>query len=344
MAQAVDEEYLRQKAREKYWSHSDRGSYSCPDCGRTEKQLLEHFEVHHIDGDVTNNDLENLVGLCQVCHNLREGKKPSIRKNKHLIGHFSGEPVGQTITGVPVCESDEEYGEFQERCFEICKPALLIDKRRARKWIPVEVDLLSLNGAFKLTTGDVDESLEVKVSRKASSLINRVLEQYKDVETGRNFNYRIHQFPEEPNGGFHSFPGMKLEVAKSLASELRIILENPMNWVPADEYRIKQHIDEYGYAQIEMENLTWLPPEQQRQPWRIEEGHYQDMCEMCGENPVPKVKPPAKQPEHCEECQEKLVWMYSDCDHEEKPHRDPDTDELIFICSKCSLTKSKRFL
>jgi len=36
----------------------------CSVCGASNKKL----QVHHIDGDRTNNDLENLTPLCRDCH------------------------------------------------------------------------------------------------------------------------------------------------------------------------------------------------------------------------------------------------------------------------------------
>ena len=74
----------RKEAREAYWKRHDRLSYECPDCGRIESQLRTEFQVHHRDGDPSNNDPSNQVGLCRPCHNLREGKKPSIRDICHL--------------------------------------------------------------------------------------------------------------------------------------------------------------------------------------------------------------------------------------------------------------------
>jgi len=36
---------------------------ACRGCGDT-----RHIEVHHIDGDRSNNDIQNLIPLCTACH------------------------------------------------------------------------------------------------------------------------------------------------------------------------------------------------------------------------------------------------------------------------------------
>ena len=45
-----------------------RDNYTCKACG---KDLHEHRHsciVHHIDGDKTNQDLDNLITVCKACH------------------------------------------------------------------------------------------------------------------------------------------------------------------------------------------------------------------------------------------------------------------------------------
>ena len=41
----------------------ERDNYTCKSCGRTKK-----LEVHHIDGNNKNNDLNNMITLCMACH------------------------------------------------------------------------------------------------------------------------------------------------------------------------------------------------------------------------------------------------------------------------------------
>ena len=82
----------RKIAREQFWEKHDRDNYKCPDCGRTETEStyinsMESafgFEVHHKNGKPMDNRPENQIALCRLCHNLREGKKPSRKDIKSL--------------------------------------------------------------------------------------------------------------------------------------------------------------------------------------------------------------------------------------------------------------------
>lgn len=79
----------RKLARQSYWGRYDRDSYQCPDCGRGESEIPGQFEVHHQNGEPMDNRPENQVGLCRLCHNLREGKKPSIAQIRDLRDNVS---------------------------------------------------------------------------------------------------------------------------------------------------------------------------------------------------------------------------------------------------------------
>jgi hypothetical protein len=37
----------------------------CPFCPNED---VDHFQIHHLDGDIANNNLENLLMLCAICH------------------------------------------------------------------------------------------------------------------------------------------------------------------------------------------------------------------------------------------------------------------------------------
>jgi len=64
--------------RDRFWSAHDRDEYRCPDCGRKESHPdVKHLEVHHKDENPQNDDLDNLVGLCRHCHQVRHGMKPT---------------------------------------------------------------------------------------------------------------------------------------------------------------------------------------------------------------------------------------------------------------------------
>lgn len=47
----------------------------CERCGTRKKRL----DVHHLDGDPTNNVLSNLQVLCRSCHNLVHDRKKTCR-------------------------------------------------------------------------------------------------------------------------------------------------------------------------------------------------------------------------------------------------------------------------
>lgn len=56
----------------------------CCCCGWSETNEYSDtipLETHHIDGDFTNNDEENLQLLCPNCHSLTEGYKGANRGN-----------------------------------------------------------------------------------------------------------------------------------------------------------------------------------------------------------------------------------------------------------------------
>jgi len=326
---------LRNKARQKYWSSHDRAGYECADCGRAEAELLESFEVHHIDGDVSNNCVENLVGLCQVCHNLREGKKPSLRKTSHLVTQYSGGST-QNASPVPVCRSDDEYAKYVNNCFEINKPALVINMKNARKWAQVEYDLLALEGVFTLKNRG--REIGAGLNQEAVSIVQRVLQRYEDVETGGNSTGALAIPSESSTGGFRSFPGMKLNDAKRLASELKPIVENPMNWTPNPSHnnRFYRHIvEEDGSAEIVLNDLEWLPHQVQRHI-TITEGDLKSECDRCD------TLISDGDADHCEQCRRELAWKYNNCDHKQLESFPAPDDDRRFgnrRCTNCGLEK-----
>lgn len=56
-----------------------RDNYTCQKCGKTQEQNLKEMDkkldVHHIDGDDTNNIEENMITLCKSCHSKLKGGK-----------------------------------------------------------------------------------------------------------------------------------------------------------------------------------------------------------------------------------------------------------------------------
>lgn len=53
-------------------------NYTCQECGMTQDECKKKYnrilDVHHVDGDDTNNILENLITLCRSCHTIHHNK------------------------------------------------------------------------------------------------------------------------------------------------------------------------------------------------------------------------------------------------------------------------------
>ncbi len=78
----------RNLARDRFWEEHDKESYRCPGCGRGIDETDYPVEVHHKNGEPFDNSKENLVGLCRLCHMLREGKKPSVEQIRELRDQY----------------------------------------------------------------------------------------------------------------------------------------------------------------------------------------------------------------------------------------------------------------
>ena len=65
----------------------ERDNYTCTKCGRQGM-----FEVHHVDHDRTNNELDNLTLLCSKCH-ISGHSKPTppelVEWNEYMQNQFS---------------------------------------------------------------------------------------------------------------------------------------------------------------------------------------------------------------------------------------------------------------
>lgn len=57
----------RNHAREWFLNNHDIDQYRCPQCDRAIDRA-GRFDVHHINGDPTDNRVENLTALCRRCH------------------------------------------------------------------------------------------------------------------------------------------------------------------------------------------------------------------------------------------------------------------------------------
>lgn len=66
-----------------------RDNHTCQHCGKTQKEHIKEtnriLDVHHINGDDTNNAEENMVTLCKDCH--RKTRKELKQERGKGINH-----------------------------------------------------------------------------------------------------------------------------------------------------------------------------------------------------------------------------------------------------------------
>lgn len=75
----------------------------CDVCGET-----ENIVVHHRDGDRSNNDLPNLLPLCESCHGKVHGRSDEVPELVRDLGYRPTSPESTTIS-VPEDVADELY-------------------------------------------------------------------------------------------------------------------------------------------------------------------------------------------------------------------------------------------
>jgi hypothetical protein len=230
----------RAAARCKYWDKYNRFEYTCPDCGRSNDELRNSFEVHHIDGNPTNNKLANLVGLCRPCHNIREGKKPSINDYRHLLGQSD---QGRRST-VPLIESQDEENENFHRCDEQSIPILEVMQKTRRKYATVQMDFITTGGWKEFEATGVKDGVdrvriqpsEMRVQRPKALLnergvnaVNDIVEQYRDKQQPTD-----HTNAPFMNHGvdYTRFQPLLTDVALELGNRLRPIVLDRSNWEP----------------------------------------------------------------------------------------------------------------
>jgi len=72
-----------------------RDVYKCRECGCPQIENGRHLDVHHIDYNKKNNNINNLITLCKSCHpktNFNRKYWKQILKNK-LEGKTNGSMV-----------------------------------------------------------------------------------------------------------------------------------------------------------------------------------------------------------------------------------------------------------
>lgn len=226
----------REKARRRYWADHSKGSYTCPDCGRSESELRGGFEVHHSDGRPSNNELDNLVALCRPCHNLREGKKPSLNDIRYLRNQLAAEPKLLSLDEVPpVISTMEEYSDYQDDCARRYLPCLNINRIRSSPHARVEFDFILAGGwkVLQIKNGSTHK-LGATLSEHAALVCQSILDKY-DAKNDSDFS----TLSVESGQSYFSTPKLSLDSAKSLAYELAPVVNTRSNWkVPDNDLRL----------------------------------------------------------------------------------------------------------
>jgi predicted restriction endonuclease len=66
---------FNQKLKEKV---RKRDNYQCQECGKTQEQEIidekHKLHIHHIDSNKKNNNIDNLISLCNRCHGKKKRK------------------------------------------------------------------------------------------------------------------------------------------------------------------------------------------------------------------------------------------------------------------------------
>lgn len=104
----------RRKEASHFWARQIKGRGACENCGSN-----TNVDVHHKDGNVQNNDIQNLMWLCRSCH-------------KHL--HCQVNPCvicGRPRQGWGYCS--KHYQRFKK----YGDPLLTRKKWMARGWNPI---------------------------------------------------------------------------------------------------------------------------------------------------------------------------------------------------------------
>ena len=213
-------------ARQSYWAERDKSEYNCPDCGRGQEQLRSGFEVHHIDGDPTNNKIGNLVALCRPCHNIREGKKPSLNELRLIQEQLdSTESLIQTT---PFVESKEEASEVYSRHDAICKPHMVVKQIWRRKYAQLEIDFTAAKGWERVeAVGEYERDACPQLTEPATDIVNAIMGKYSDAKTPDNATSAM---STAHGATFISCPPLLPDVCLDLASELRPLVMNESNW------------------------------------------------------------------------------------------------------------------
>jgi len=232
----------RQRARAKFWRQHHKSRYECPDCGRSQAELRTGLEVHHKDGNPSNNELDNLVAVCRPCHNIREGKKPSLNEIELMRDQIESRKTSHVD---PVCfgQNWDELNEHYRRCAESCIPAIRIKQINRRKYASLEIDFDTTKGWQRFVRMDeVDEHISyedlptrepyAQLTEPAVEKVNMIMKTYRDRENSQ-WQYCVDAPSTAYGASIIGYPPMRPSTCRQLADELKPIIMNEEYWEPS---------------------------------------------------------------------------------------------------------------
>jgi len=226
----MSEDTARQRARRSFWQEHSKSTYECPDCGRRKQQLRSGFEVHHIDGDPSNNNSQNLIALCRPCHNIREGKKPSLNELRLIQEQLTN--TAFLMQSTPFVESREEASEVFRRSDAITKPCMFVKQITRRKYATLEIDFEAAKGwkttvVREGTEQEREREIVPQLTEEATEIVNLIMGKYSDEEQADD---GFSAMSTAHGASFISCPPLLPDVCLDLASELRPVVMNESNW------------------------------------------------------------------------------------------------------------------
>lgn len=258
----MSKDAARDRARRVYWADLDRDGYRCPDCGRSSHELRTGFEVHHKDGNPENNDISNLVALCRPCHNIREGKKPSLNEIKLMRDQLAGsDGAGKNWAFI---RAEEEVDPHFEACDSKCIPTMQINSLNREKYAELQIDFITTRGwqlfvrepesesvALETPKEDLNTlELTAQLTEDATEAVNAIMRKYRNKEFGENY---ITAPSTAYRANFIAYPPMRPDACKELANELEPVVMDENNWEPSYPQRVDvitytEFLAEYGSA------------------------------------------------------------------------------------------------
>ena len=82
----------------------ERDKHQCQSCGKTKK-----LEIHHIDGDNTNNAYDNLITVCKGCHTSLNYMLNQPTLTMLFIKHEEGKAKSKLKLDCPLCDKKYKY-------------------------------------------------------------------------------------------------------------------------------------------------------------------------------------------------------------------------------------------